>query len=436
MAEQFKNKEAISILLATLEENPSLWETRKKTAKLLYDEEQYEAASEIIWNAPEIPSVDHDVAFTIQMIAKVKPNRAIRLIHEVLKRNQNKPEKSMAMAKALNKLGLYMEAARFYGAAVANDLERYDEAFERQMLWIDDSKQILQEWRDTDQISDIPLTSHQDVSTAPSATNRSFLDSETSRAATPQSSIPEQRQAPQPHINQQQPARATEAPQPVASEPLPVKVPRATPVSQAPIEARGLSTSFLNPVETANPSKAAPNFTTNLTAPPASTPAAPTANPFGIQAPAPASLAFAPSSSDIPEAPASPAPQQAPQPAAAPSLTVTPAATNGLSHSANPSLSHEDVPEVPVAPSSSPAPTPALIPTPAPTPTPAPAPAPTPTPTPTPAPSTVLPVANKAVRADARMAALSVPETKPAAKVNIDSDSSSAPKKKFNFPTA
>mgnify|MGYP000580857925 CR=1 FL=1 len=114
------NKAAINILLQTLEMNPELWETRKKTAEILYDEEQYVEAAEILWSAPDIPSTDTDIAFTIKIISRAKPNRAIRLIYEMVRRNNGKPAKNMAVASALNDIGMYMQAARFYGAALAN----------------------------------------------------------------------------------------------------------------------------------------------------------------------------------------------------------------------------------------------------------------------------------------------------------------------------
>ena len=157
MKEKFKNKEAITILLTTLEENPELWETRKKTAKLLYAEKYFEEAADIIWKAPNIPSVDTDVAFIIQMMAKAKPNRAIRLILEVLKRNKGKAAKNIAMANALNKIGLYLVASRFYGVAVAEDASLYNAEFESQMLWVDDSNKVMEGWKKSKQIGEQSL---------------------------------------------------------------------------------------------------------------------------------------------------------------------------------------------------------------------------------------------------------------------------------------
>jgi len=157
MSEESKNKEALKILLGTLEENPDLWETRKKTARLLYEDKKYLEAADMLWGAPEIPATDVDVAFALQVISRVKPNRSIRLVYEVLRRNHGKPLKNMAVARALNEVGLYMEAARFYGAALAEDTSLFNLAFERQMLWMDDSKRLIEEWKDSDQEAKLPL---------------------------------------------------------------------------------------------------------------------------------------------------------------------------------------------------------------------------------------------------------------------------------------
>jgi hypothetical protein len=63
----------------------------------------------------------------------------------------------MAVARALNDIGMYMQAARFYGAALASDPSLFDLSFERQVLWLDDSKRLLEEWKQSDQESKPPL---------------------------------------------------------------------------------------------------------------------------------------------------------------------------------------------------------------------------------------------------------------------------------------
>jgi len=151
------NKAAIKILLQTLKLNPELWETRKKTAEILFDEEQYVEAADMLWSAPEIPSTDIDVAFAIKIISRARPNRAIRMIYEIVRRNNGKPAKNMAVARALNDIGMYMQAARFYGAALASDPLLFDLGFERQVLWLDDSHRLIEEWQESDQEYKPPL---------------------------------------------------------------------------------------------------------------------------------------------------------------------------------------------------------------------------------------------------------------------------------------
>ncbi len=151
------NKAAIKILIQTLELNPELWETRKQTAEILFDEEQYVEAADVLWGAPEIPSTDTDVAFVIKIVSRAQPNRAIRMIYEIVRRNNGKPAKNMAVARALNEIGMYMQAARFYGAALASDPSLFDLGFERQVLWMDDSHRLIDEWQESDQESKPPL---------------------------------------------------------------------------------------------------------------------------------------------------------------------------------------------------------------------------------------------------------------------------------------
>jgi hypothetical protein len=151
------NQTAISILIETLKVNPELWETRKKTAEILYNEGQYVEAAEVLWGAPEIPSTDTDVAFVIKLVSRAQPNRAIRMIYEIVRRNNGKPAKNMAVARALNDIGMYMQAARFYGAALASDPSLFDLGFERQALWLDDSRRLIEEWEKTDQAFKPPL---------------------------------------------------------------------------------------------------------------------------------------------------------------------------------------------------------------------------------------------------------------------------------------
>jgi len=155
------NQAAIRILLQALNVNPELWDIRKRTAEILFTSGKYEEASDVLWNAPEIPSTDTDVAFAIKILSRAQPNRAIRMIYEVVRRNHGKPHKNMALARALNNIGMYMEASRFYGAALASDPSLIDLSFELQTLWLDDSGKLIEEWVETTQDVKQPL----DVST-------------------------------------------------------------------------------------------------------------------------------------------------------------------------------------------------------------------------------------------------------------------------------
>ncbi len=145
-----ENSATLEILLQTLKQNPDLWETRRQTAEILFNDEQFLEAADLLWNAPEIPSIADDLAFAIKIISRAKPNRAIRMIYEVITRNNDKPVENVAIAKALNDTGLHMQAARFYGAALASDPSLFDLGFERQALWMDDSNRFTKDWEKSD----------------------------------------------------------------------------------------------------------------------------------------------------------------------------------------------------------------------------------------------------------------------------------------------
>lgn len=142
-----------SVLIA----NPNDWLERKKIAVQMYKNELYLEAADLVWNAPEIPSTDLDVAFTIKIVSRARANRAIRLVYEVMKRNQTKPQKNIAFAKALNLIGLPMLASRFYGAALAVDDQCFDLGFEQQSMWLDESESLLEQWANSNQEVEQPF---------------------------------------------------------------------------------------------------------------------------------------------------------------------------------------------------------------------------------------------------------------------------------------
>ena len=132
-------------LIQVLEGNPENWGARKEVARRLFEEGEYVQAADILWNAPEIPSVDIDVAFSIKIISKGKPNRAIRMMTEIVEMNKEKPNRTMAVAVALFDAGLYMQAFRFYGAALVSDPSLFNLELEQQMLNMDDTVQATAE---------------------------------------------------------------------------------------------------------------------------------------------------------------------------------------------------------------------------------------------------------------------------------------------------
>ena len=125
-----------------LKEKPEAWEVRKKLAHLLYNQGQTEKAAELVWDAPEIPSVDLELGFAIKVLGKGAPSRAIRLLNALHELNEGKAVQNLGLANALLHHGLVMQAARFYGAAVAVDPTLANADLEHFLLWVDDSEKI------------------------------------------------------------------------------------------------------------------------------------------------------------------------------------------------------------------------------------------------------------------------------------------------------
>ncbi|MBK1791924.1 hypothetical protein [Persicirhabdus sediminis] len=143
--------------MQTLEQNPAIWSTRKETARLLFDVGRYDEAAEIIWTAPEIPSVDLEIAFSARVLSRAKPARSIRLLKHVLDRNVKSPAKLLAIANGLMHYGMVLQAARFYGAATAADPEVVNGDLEHFMLWLDDSQKLWGDWEnDHPQLDQLP----------------------------------------------------------------------------------------------------------------------------------------------------------------------------------------------------------------------------------------------------------------------------------------
>ena len=148
-------------LLEMLEGDPSDWKTRKTYVRLLFDSGETLEAAEVLWRAPEIPSVDFDIAFAARVLAKGAPRRAIRLLTAVLEQNRGRPAQSLGIANALLHHGMVMQAARFYGAAIEADPsgggELLNPDLEHFLLWVDDTAKL---WGDfegqRDRLDDLP----------------------------------------------------------------------------------------------------------------------------------------------------------------------------------------------------------------------------------------------------------------------------------------
>ena len=133
---------AESHLRKLIADNENDWENRKSLAQLLYNDGKTKDAAEIIWQAPEIPSIDLELGFAIKILSKGAPRRAIRLLTSVQELNKGKAVQNLGLANALMHYGMVMQAARFYGAAFADDPSLASPDLEHFLLWTDDKAKI------------------------------------------------------------------------------------------------------------------------------------------------------------------------------------------------------------------------------------------------------------------------------------------------------
>jgi tetratricopeptide (TPR) repeat protein len=129
-------------LRETLHNHPDDWETRKQLAHLLYDQESFLAAADIIWEAHEIPSINVELAFAARILAKASPRKAIRLLTALLEHNRGKAVQNLALANALLHHGMVLQAVRFYGAALEADPTLSNPDLEHFILWTDDQETL------------------------------------------------------------------------------------------------------------------------------------------------------------------------------------------------------------------------------------------------------------------------------------------------------
>lgn len=131
---------AHELLIKLVDQTPDDWQMRKKVVKLLFDSKYYRDASKLIWNAPEIPPTGEEIVFSAKIVAKGQPTRAMRLINTVIEKNLGHPEENLEIAKLFVKAGMPLQAIRFYGAAVALDVNLVDEHFEIAVIDCDSEK--------------------------------------------------------------------------------------------------------------------------------------------------------------------------------------------------------------------------------------------------------------------------------------------------------
>ena len=127
--------------------NPSDWAARKLAASILYDFKKHSEAADLLWSAPELPYRSQDIAFSVRIIAKDRPDNAIRIVKKVMKRNGKNAEGCLLLAKAFHKEGMPLLASRMYGAALAVSNENFDIGFEQESLWFDDLGELVSEWQ-------------------------------------------------------------------------------------------------------------------------------------------------------------------------------------------------------------------------------------------------------------------------------------------------
>lgn len=128
--------------------DPGNWECRKELAHILYNQGHTKEAAELVWLAPEIPSIDLEIAFAAKVVGKARPGRAIRLLMAVMENNEGKAVQNLALANALLHHGMVMQAARFYGAAIATDPSLANPDLEHFLLWIDDTRKLWGDFKD------------------------------------------------------------------------------------------------------------------------------------------------------------------------------------------------------------------------------------------------------------------------------------------------
>lgn len=136
------------ILGTRIENNAGDWDSRKQLAHLLYNQGYTREAADLVWAAPQIPSIDLELAFAAKVLGKGRPSYAIRLLNAVQSNNRGKAVQNLALANALLSYGMVMQAARFYGAAIDLDPELVNPDLEHFLLWVDDTESLWGDFQD------------------------------------------------------------------------------------------------------------------------------------------------------------------------------------------------------------------------------------------------------------------------------------------------
>lgn len=127
------------------------WDERRATAGKLYADGDHKAAANLIWEAGELPYRSADVAFCVKVLSRARKEDAMRVLREVMRRTSGIAEENLALASAFHQEGMPLLAARFYGAALSVSNMYFENPFEKESLWFDDYKVLLNAWEESDQ---------------------------------------------------------------------------------------------------------------------------------------------------------------------------------------------------------------------------------------------------------------------------------------------
>ncbi|MGJ8673354.1 hypothetical protein [Rubritalea sp.] len=132
-------------------ETPQSWEQRRATAEKLYANKEYKAAADLLWEGGELPYRSADVALCVKLLSRTRQEDAMRVLQETMRRNVGMAEENLALASAFYQEGMPLLAARFYGAALSVSNMYFENHFEKESLWYDDYKVLLETWQESDQ---------------------------------------------------------------------------------------------------------------------------------------------------------------------------------------------------------------------------------------------------------------------------------------------